>query len=151
MRRRGHLLGRSSRDLPERDGRREGDYPVLTGAAQTLYSSLGGAEGSAAETGVRSVMVGAGTVWRMTCQVHDAPGEGSARRFTVRQNDAASSMSCAITGASTQCTPAAGAASAPIAFAAGDHLATEQASTSATSVHATQGSCVLLVSYDTAM
>jgi hypothetical protein len=60
-------------------------------------------------------------------------------------------MTCTIAGATTQCAPAAGSASAPIAFAPGDRLATGQVSTAVRSLKATQGACVLLVSYDTAM
>src|SRR5262245_75387 len=127
------------------------EYPLLGPGPQHLYSSIGGAEGSSTEARVRSLMDGSGTVWRMTCQIRDAPGDGSTRTFTLRRNAAPTAMTCTIAGTGTQCTPAAGPASAPIAFAPGDQLATGQVSTAAPSLKATQGACVLLVSYDTAM
>ena len=127
------------------------EYPMLGPTGQHLYSSIGGAEGRSTESGAQSLMVGSGTVWKMTCQVRDAPGGASTRTFTLRRNDAPTPMTCSITGTSTECAPAAGSASGPIAFAPGDQLATGQVSTPSPRLKATQGACVLLVSYDTAM
>src|SRR5262249_17734347 len=134
------------------------DFPILTNAAQTLYSSMDGAEENATENNVRTTMVGAGTVWKMTCQLSDTPGGTSTRKFTLRKGTGASAnastattMLCTITNAIATCTPAAGSASAPIAFAAGDRFTLEQVSTLVTTLNATTGSCALYVSYDTVM
>src|SRR5262249_4974887 len=73
------------------------DFPILTNAAQTLYSSLWGNDANATENNVRSAIVGSGTVWKMTCTISDTPGGTSTRKFTVRKGTGASANASAAT------------------------------------------------------
>jgi hypothetical protein len=134
------------------------DFPILLTTAQTLFSSLWGNDNNATENNFRSVIVGAGTIWKMTCTASDTPGGTSTRTFTVRKGTGGSAggssdttMLCQMTAGVQQCTPAAGSASAPIAFALGDRFTMKQVSVVGTSLAATAASCALYVSFDTVM
>ena len=105
-----------------------------------------------AETTQSAVMTGSGTVWKMTCSVSAAPSNTSSRSFTLRKNlTTDTAMTCTITGAATSCSTAAGAASAPVAFANGDRLDWKTVSTVVTALVGADASCVAYVSHDTAM
>jgi hypothetical protein len=128
------------------------DFPTLTTAAQTLFSGMNQAQQNTTEANtVETIMPGSGTIWKMTCQIHDTPTNTSTRAFTLRQNHGDTAMTCTITNAIKQCTTAAGAASAPIAFAAGDQFDMKQVSVVGTALAATQGTCVAYASFDTVM
>jgi hypothetical protein len=102
-----------------------------------------------ARTNQVAVMTGAGTVWKMTCQVDVAPGGTSTRIFTLEKAGVATAMTCTITSAVKTCTPAAGAASAPIAYVAGDTI--DYTETATVAPVTANGSCVAYVSHDTVM
>jgi hypothetical protein len=139
--------------LLQNGGIQNSQFPILTTGAQTIYAPLDGPSNgtSATETNEVQVMVGSGTVWKMTCQINATPTNTSTRAFTLRKNLADTTMLCTITNAIKTCTPAAGSASAPIAFTAGDQMDMKQVSVVGTALAAAQGTCALYVSYDTVM
>src|SRR5262249_45295455 len=126
--------------------------PAVTTAAN--FAPMTGIEDvlTAAEADVQEVMTGAGTVWKRTCTVNAAVTGNSTRVLTLRKNGANTAMTCTLTNAGNQCTPAAGAASAPVAYAAGDLLNWQMGSTIGTgTLPGASVTCVSYVSHDTAM
>ena len=125
---------------------------TTAGTDYFAFSTLGAA--NATETGTLiSAFVAplAGSVWSFNCWITAAAGSGVTRTITARKNaaDAGGPMSCAITGTTAvRCSPAAGSASAPFTFAAGDKLTFKEVVSGGTAA-AAEIYCQGQVSYDT--